>query len=74
IVRQGGWKYIEGGNAAWGQTFYANGPFTKDFQLYDLEKDQAENHNLFVHRPEKVALLKSTLQQVQTKNHSESNK
>lgn len=73
IVRQGGWKYIEGENAAWGQTFYANGPFTKDFQLYDLEKDQAENHNLFAHLPEKAALLKSTLQQVQTKNHSESN-
>ncbi|WP_460684349.1 sulfatase family protein [Niabella aquatica] len=73
IVRQGSWKYIEGGNAAWGQTFYAGGPFTKDFQLYDLERDPAENENLFTRRPEKVALLKNILQKAQTTDHSERN-
>ncbi|HUN01819.1 MAG TPA: hypothetical protein PLS00_03105, partial [Niabella sp.] len=74
IVRQGKWKYIESGNAAWGQTFYVEGPFTKEFQLYDLEKDLAENHNLFTHNPEKVASLIDVLQKVKIKSHSESTK
>lgn len=74
IVRQGSWKYIEAGNTAWGQTFYPNGPLTKDFQLYNLEKDPGENENVFKNNKERVELLKKVLHQVQTINHSESNK
>lgn len=72
VVRKGDWKYIEGGKPAWGQTFYANGPKTTDFQLYNLKDDPREQHNLYTAMPEKVAEFKTLISQVEAEAHSES--
>ncbi|HMR93456.1 MAG TPA: arylsulfatase [Chitinophagaceae bacterium] len=72
VVRIGDWKYIEGGRPAWGQTFYSNGPKTKEFQLYNLGEDPKEEHNLFSVHPEKVAAFKKLIQQVEAAGKTES--
>ncbi len=74
VVRIGDWKYIEGGRPAWGQTFYSNGPKTKDFQLYNLKEDPKEEHNLFTAQPERIATFKKLIQQVEAQGKTESNK
>lgn len=71
VVRRGDWKYIEGGKPAWGQTFYADGPKTTDFQLYNLKDDPKEQHNLYNERPDKVAEFKTLISQVEREVHSE---
>jgi arylsulfatase A-like enzyme len=71
VVKKNDWTYIESGNAAWGQTFYKGGPFTKDFQLYNLKDDPAQKHNLYDQMPEKVEELKKVIDQVTHQVHSE---
>jgi arylsulfatase A-like enzyme len=71
VVRQGNWKHIEPGKPAWGQTFYANGPKTNQFQLYDLEKDPKEQHNLYDTMPEKITTFKRLIDQVERQPKTE---
>jgi arylsulfatase A-like enzyme len=74
VVRQGNWKYIEPGKPAWGQTFYADGPKTMDYQLYDLGKDPQEQHNLYSIQPDRVSAFKKIIEQAEKQSHTEANR
>ncbi|MEN6363263.1 MAG: arylsulfatase [Bacteroidales bacterium] len=64
VVIKEGWKYIEGAESG-GSTFYQNGPFMQDFQLYNLKEDPFEKHNLYKSMPMKVAELKAEIGRVE---------
>lgn len=68
-IRQGKWKYIDGqgpGSNQW------DGPQEGDppAQLYDLEADLNEDHNLFTAHPEVAAGLKELLDRYRNEGHS----
>lgn len=73
VVRKGDWVFIQAGKPAWGQTYYANGPATRDPQLYNLKGDAGEQHNLFARMPEKVAELRAVIQKSKKLIKSEGN-
>ncbi len=68
-IRQGKWKYIDGqgpGSQQW------DGPKVGDpsAQLYDIEADRHEDHNLFVDQPQVVENLKALLERYKEQGHS----
>jgi arylsulfatase A-like enzyme len=71
IVRKGEWKFIDSGKAAWGQTFYKDGPKTKDNQLYNLKEDPTESKNLYESMPEKVKEFREIILEVEKKSGRE---
>lgn len=71
VVNRGDWTYIEPGKPAWGQTFYKGGPFTKDFQLYNIKTDPGEKINLYKKMPEKAAEFKALINRVEHSSKSE---
>lgn len=71
VVRKGNWKYIAPGKPAWGQTFYAEGPKTNEYQLYDLGKDPKEQHNQYEAMPGKVTEFKKLIEAVEQKAKTE---
>lgn len=73
IVNMSGWKYIEPGKPAWGQTFYPDGPFTKDFQLYNLTEDPAEEHNLYSKARGRIVEFRNLIKRVEQYPKSEGN-
>jgi arylsulfatase A-like enzyme len=75
VVRQGYWKYIEGSQPTrWGQTYYPEGPWVTQFQLYNLKKDEAETNNLYQSMPQKAAALKNIIAKVKAHEISEEDK
>jgi len=74
-LRAGKWKLIEGqGNRGYGE-FRAKKPVPKPKpgdppdQLYNLEEDLGEAHNLYAQHPEIVERLKKTLEDIQAAKH-----
>ena len=68
-IRQGKWKFIDGqgpGSNQW------DGPNDGDppAQLYDMESDRHEDHNLFTDHPEVVDRLKALLELYKEQGHS----
>jgi arylsulfatase A-like enzyme len=65
VVRDSAWKYIEASQPTrWVQTYYPDGPWIKQFQLYDIEKDPGERNNLYHTMPRKAAALKRIIERV----------
>lgn len=71
VVFKDNWKYIEPGKPAWGQTFYANGPRTNQYQLYNLSKDQKEQHNLYESDPARIAEFRKLIERVEKEMKTE---
>ena len=70
-----GWKYIEAGSPnRWPETYYPNGPSNLEMQLYNLNEDIGEQHNLSGKKPEKVTELTGILKKVRTNSKSECEK
>lgn len=66
IEVQNGWKYIEAATPGrWPETYYPDGPSKLDPQLYNLNEDVSEQHNLYENIPDKVKELKDMIRQIQ---------
>lgn len=60
-----GWKYIEAGSPnRWPETYYPKGPSNLEAQLYNLNEDIGEQHNLYTRMPEKVTELTGIIKKV----------
>jgi arylsulfatase A-like enzyme len=60
------WKYIEPSQPGrWGETYYSNGPSIYDYQLYNLDSDMIEQHNMYKKMPERAEVLKNLIRRVQ---------
>lgn len=67
-----GWKYIEPAvPGRWPETYYPDGPDKMEHQLYNLNEDPSEQHNLYDQMPEKVSSLVSIIERAKTQGHSE---
>ncbi len=71
VERMGDWKYIEAATPHWNETWYPNGPFITDPQLYNISKDESESQNLYSENPDKVTEMKAIVEQVQKRSKSE---
>lgn len=72
-VRQGKWKVIFGfGSCGWSVPKYGDPrpPEEPDGQLYDMEADPAEQHNLWRERPDVVRKLRAVLRRYQEQGRS----
>lgn len=66
-LRDGSWKYIrpvKKGNYDWVAQKNIEGGFQYTAQLYNLEKDVGERHNIAEQHPEKVAAMEQRLQEI----------
>ena len=71
VEREGGWKYIEAATPHWNETYYPGGPFITDPQLYNIEQDESESHNVYSDMPDKVSELKKIVDRVKKEGRSE---
>ncbi|WP_019026056.1 sulfatase family protein [Colwellia piezophila] len=75
-IQQGPWKYIKGqtsggfGSKAQRRKLLKENPNLPAGQLYNLATDPGETTNLFLEKPEKVALLKALLKRYQEQGYS----
>lgn len=68
-VRQGHWKLIEGrGSGGFSEpVMYEAAAGEAKGQLYDLDRDPGEEHNVYVEFPDRVARLQQVLQSIRSK-------
>ena len=65
-IRQGKWKYLDcRGSGGWSSGGEESDPAG---QLYNMESDPGEQHNLYASMPEKVEQLKSLLEEYKLQN------
>lgn len=71
-LRQGPWKFIDGpGSGGWSSNGKnAPGPASPPVQLYNLDEDIGERHNLWEAEPERVAALQARLAACKTAGRS----
>ncbi len=62
-IREGRWKYIDS-NKSGGNSDKVETPYEVPGQLYDMESDPREQHNLYEKYPQVVAALKAKLEQI----------
>ncbi len=74
VEREGEWKYIEAATPHWNETWYPNGPFITDPQLYNLGNDESESKNLYSAMPDKVSELKEIIEKVKQNPKTEDKK
>ena len=68
-LRDGPWKMVFG-NGSGGREQPRGKPFGKPYQLYDLNEDAAETHNIIDKHPDVAARLESTLDDIRTQGRS----
>jgi len=68
-IRQGRWKLIAGDGSG-GREQPRGTPFAKPYQLYDLEADLSERHDVAGDHPDVVAELEALLQQYREEGRS----
>lgn len=73
VVRSGVWKYIEASKPRWEQTYYPNGPWIGENQLYNLKDDVSEKTNLYNRMPKIAARLKRIITRVEQHTGTEGN-
>lgn len=67
-----GWKYIEPAPPGrWPETYYPEGPSSKDYQLYNVRIDPSEEKNLFEENPEQVSHLRGIIERVKSQGGTE---
>lgn len=72
VVLKDGWKYIEASpKGRWPETYYPEGPSAFEPQLYHLEEDVAEQHNVYHEKPDKVSELMSIIETVKSNKRAE---
>ena len=65
-IRQGNWKLLVAGRLPGDNTRYLEDFGTNEIELYDLQKDIGEQHNLAAQHPELVERLQKELRQFMT--------
>lgn len=67
-----GWKYIEPSPPGrWPETYYPDGPSSKEYQLYNLNEDSGEAFNLFEQESGRVSELRSIIERVKAHGGTE---
>jgi arylsulfatase A-like enzyme len=67
-IRQDNWKLIlDMSSGGWSREEITEGP---PMQLYNLDKDIGEQHNLYYQMPEKVAELEALLEMIRQEGRS----
>ncbi|MGJ8630583.1 MAG: sulfatase family protein [Glaciecola sp.] len=75
-IQQGPWKFIDGQTSGGFKAPFElkealkNDPNLPAGQLYNLDQDPSESHNLYTHYPDKVIALKALLRQHQEQGYS----
>lgn len=74
VVIKDDYKYIEPSpKERWPQTYYPEGPSIYDYQLYNLNEDIGEQHNLYSENPEKVNNMRQIINKVRENSKTETN-
>ncbi|WP_296621680.1 arylsulfatase [Marivirga sp.] len=74
VVLKDDFKYIEPAEKGrWPETYYPDGPSIYDYQLYNLNEDIGEQHNLYSENPEKVNNMRQIINKVKNNHKTETN-
>lgn len=74
VVFKDNWKYIEPSEKGrWPETYYPDGPSIYDYQLYNLNEDIGEQHNLYSENIEKVNNMRQIIIKVSENSKAETN-